>query len=170
MAILTSDDGWLWLPAELVSRILLAAMKLDGGTRAAIGTLARVSGTCHRLHECADALWRDVVVSLLPPSCAPRQSAAPSSWRDAAVRATFLSRAVLEAHAPLPRPSFGHSSILWRHRVFTFGGRHDETHYGALDTLDLATLTWTADVPTIGQPPTPRRLHTAVVDDRNGIM
>eukprot|EP00962_Isochrysis_galbana_P004299 scaffold1190_cov157-Isochrysis_galbana.AAC.1 len=166
----TASDGWLWLPAELVNRILLAAIDLDGGTRAAIGTLARVSGTCQRLRECAEAIWRDVMLSLLPPSCAPRQSATPSSWKEAAVRAAQVSRAILEEHAPLPRPSFGHSSVLWQRRVFVFGGRHDETHYGSLDTLDLATRTWTADTPTLGQPPTPRRLHTAVVDDSNGTM
>jgi hypothetical protein len=166
----TASDGWLWLPAELVNRILLAAMDLEGSTRAAVVTLARISATCQRLRECAEPLWRDVLLSILPWSSAPRQSASPSSWKDAAIRAALVSRAVLEEHAPLPRPSFGHSSVLWQRRVFVFGGRHDETHYGSLDTLDLATRTWTADTPTTGQPPTPRRLHSAVVDDKNGIM
>lgn len=161
----------LYLPAELVSRIILGALQLDADlTGAAVRTLSRLLRTCKRLRECALPLWMDVTLSLIPESGAPAKDGWPASWRDVAARALRVEHPLLLPDAPLPRRSFGHSSVVWRDTLYLFGGRHDQTHYGSLDTLNLPTRKWRANVATEGMQPTARRLHTAVVDGRAGIM
>jgi len=141
----SEDADWLWLPAELVNRILLASLDLDSsGTETAIRTLAILCCTCKRLNDCAVPLWMELTLSMLPPSGAPFPSASPSLWRDAAARAIQMRSPAIQDDARLPRPTFGHSSVCWRGTIFLFGGRHDETHYETLEMLDLTARTWSS--------------------------
>ena len=71
----------------------------------------------------------------------------------------------LAAHA-LPRKSYGHSSCLYRGRLYLFGGVHCGEHTNQLDVLDLTggAPTWSSQREVGGEAPTPRRLHRAAVD------
>eukprot|EP00760_Papus_ankaliazontas_P027850 PhM_4_TR3454/c0_g1_i1/m.51129 len=59
-------------------------------------------------------------------------------------------------------PRYQHTTCLWRHYVYLFGGANDDCVFGDVHRLDLGTNRWER-VPTTNPGPCARYLHSAVV-------
>ena len=160
------------LPAELIYRILLCSIESEPAS-AGVLTISTLSLTCSLLHQLSQQLWRELLLPILGEHHTPLSSSQPGSWRqwrDGAIRSVSIERTLLKQYPSLPRPTFGHSSCVWERKLYLFGGRDDATHFGTLEVLNLDLHEWRVDVPTLGKMPSCRRLHSAVVDQRNGTM